>query len=432
MTLTPPPEPPITRTILPCGLEVVVVHLPHLHTASAQLLVRAGSRYESEADAGLSHFVEHMIYRGSMGFPTAFALGRAFEHLGGGLFAETSREHTSYQVECPPESLLQLMGVLGDAIIRPLFQDVEVEKRVVLEEILEDMGEDGQLVRPDDAVRRLAFPQHPIGLPIVGSEVSVESFTRESLLAHHARYYVGTNAVLAVAGPVDPDAVIQTAAHSFEGLPQGTRAAPAPAVGFDGPKLHHVDEAESQTTLDVMLQALPDAHPLNPAQSLLLRILDDGLSTRLHRRVVDELGLAYSISASPEVLEDAVLVDFVGSCAHDSTRPLLEAILGLGAELRASPPDHEELDMAQRRLVWDVQASLDSPRGMTEYYGTAALLQNGRSLATRVRQVLDSTAEDVHEAARLVLRPERAAVVTVGRLTRAQRASLSELLEGDL
>lgn len=428
MKLQAPAEPDTTFATLPSGLTVAVVHQPHLHSASAQLFLRVGSRYESEENAGLSHFLEHMIYRGSAGFPSAFALALAFERLGGGLYAETSRELTSYQVECPPESLLALLGVLADAALRPLFPEVEVEKRIVLEELLEDQGEDGQLVRSDDVVRRLAFPVHPIGLPIVGTATSVSSFTREALEAHHARYYTGANAVLAVAGPLCSAAVQDAASAAFEGLPRGSRATPAPAESYQGPKLLHVDDAESQTTLDLLVQAVPDSHPLNPAQSLLLRILDDGLSTRLHRRVVDELGLAYSISASPEVLEDTVLVDFVGSCAHDSTHPLLEAILSLATELKAIPPDTEELEMARRRMIWDVQASLDSPRAMTEYYGTAVLLRNQRSLSARVAQVLSATQEQVHEAARLVLHAERFAAATVGRLTRAQRTSLARLL----
>lgn len=432
MTLRPPPEPPVTHATLPNGLTVVVAHQPHLHTASAQVLVRAGSRYEGEADAGLSHFLEHMLYRGSAGYPTAFALNRAFEQLGGGLYAETSREHTSYQVECPGESLLPLLEVLADAVIRPTFADVEVEKRIVLEEILEDMGEHGDLVRTDDVVRRLAWPEHPLGLPIVGTEESVSSFTAEALAAHHLRYYNGANAVLAVAGPVEPAQVMDAAAACFAGLPAGERAAPRAAEPFSGPRIIHVDDAESQTTLDLMILALPDADPLNPAQSLLLRIVDDGLSTRLHRRVVDELGLAYSVSASPEVLEDVVVVDFVAACAHDSARPLLGAILGLAADLRGAPPDAEEFDMARRRMLWDVQASFDSPRAMTEYHGTAALLRERRSLTARVEQVLAASREDVHEVARRVLRASRVALATVGRLTRSQRAGLAELLEGDV
>jgi predicted Zn-dependent peptidase len=426
-----PQEPRTTITTLPNGLTLVVVSQPHLHTCAAQFMVRAGSRYETAESAGLSHFVEHMLYRGSEAYPDAFSLNRAFERRGGGLYAETGREITSYLVECPAESLLPLLQVLADALLRPRWNDLEVEQRIVLEEILEDLDEHGALIRADDVARRLAWPDHPFGLPITGTPESLRSITRADVEAHHGRFYCGENAVLCVAGPLDAVEVQDAVARHFAGLSQGSRAIPQSAARFHGPRITHVDHAESQTTVNLLIQALPDADPLNPAQSVLLRILDDGLSTRLHRRIVDELGLAYDVSATAEVLEDAVLVDFGAACAHDSARPLLQAIWDLAAELRQTPPDEEEFQIARRRLLWDVQASYDSPRAMTEYYGNAALLRRNRTLSVRVRQVLSATREDVHEVARRVLRPARLAAATVGRLTRAQQAALAELLEGD-
>ncbi len=431
MALTPPPEPPTTITTLPNGLTVVVVAQPHLHTCAAQFMVRAGSRYEDFDTAGLSHFVEHMIYRGSHAYPDAFSLNRALELRGGGLYAETGRETVSYLVECPPESLLELLEILADALIRPLWNDRRMEQQIVLEEILEDTGEQGQLIRADDVARRLAWPHHPFGLPITGTTESVSSFRQSDLESHHARFYCGANAVLCVAGPVDAALVAEAAAQCFHDLPVGVRAEPETAARFGGPRITHVDHSESQTTLNMLIQALPDADPLNPAQALLMRVVDDGLSTRLHRRIVDDLGLAYNVSATQEVLEDAVLVDFNASCAHDSTRPLLVALLELAAELRSEPPDEEEFQMARQHLLWDVLASYDSPRAMTEYYGNAALLRQNRALSVRVRKILEASRQDVHEVACLTLLPERVAAATVGRLTRAQQAALAELLEGD-
>jgi predicted Zn-dependent peptidase len=196
-----------------------------------------------------------------------------------------------------------------------------------------------------------------------------------------------------------------------------------------GPRFLHVDDSESQTTLDLMFQGVPEPHPLYGAQSLLLRVLDDGLSTRLHRRVVDELGLAYGVSASPEVLEDTVLVDIVTSSAHSSTASLLEAILQLTSELREAPPEAAELEMAKRRLIWDVQASLDGPRAMTEVFGASALLGQQLSLSERVNRVLAAKPEEVLEAARLLFGAGRVAVAAVGRLKRSGRAALARLLE---
>jgi len=416
---------------LPNGLTVVVVSLPHVHSAAARVLVRAGSRYETERTAGLSHLVEHMLYRGSEGYPSAFRLSRALEKLGSGLYAETGREVVSYLAECPADNLPGVLPILADAIQRPLWENLEVEKRIVAEEILEDLGEGGQRIRADDVARRLAWPDHPLGLPITGSAESIERIGEEDLREHHARFYSGANMVLAVAGAISPEATVEAATRLFESLLPGERQRPRPARGIKGPQRVHVDHAESQTEMDLLLEGLPERDPLNPAQSLLLRILDDGLSTRLHRRIVDEMGLAYQVSATSEPLEDAVLLDLNASCAHDSARPLLRALLTLLSELRDSPPDTEEFDMARSRVAWDMQASFDSPRAMTEYFGTASLLRRNHSLSVRVRQILQASREDIHAVAQAVLTPARMAAATVGRLTRAQQAGLEELLEGD-
>lgn len=432
MIIAAPQEPPTRITTLPNGLTVVVISLPHLHTAAVQILVRAGSRYETAQTAGLSHLVEHMLYRGSEGYPSAFRLNRALEALGSGLYAETGREVVSYLAECPADNLLKILPILADALQRPLWKDLEVEKRIVAEEILEDLGEEGQRIRADDVARQAAWPDHPLGLPITGSAESVRRLSEEDLREHHASAYCGANMVVAVAGALSPDATQDAISALFEPLHAGSRQQPRAARPLEGPRSIHVDHAESQTELDLLLGGLSERDPLNPAQALLLRILDDGLSTRLHRRIVDDRGLAYQVSATSEPLEDAVLVDVNAACAHDSTRPLLRALLALLTELRDSPPDVEELDMARSRVAWDVQASFDTPRAMTEYYGTASLLRRNQSLSVRVRRILQSSREDIHAAAQSVLTPTRMVAATVGRLTRAQRAGLEDLLEGDV
>ncbi len=371
-------DPPQTIDTLPNGLRVMVISLPHLHTGAAQLMVRAGSRYEDEATAGLSHFVEHMIYRGSAAYPTTFALNRAFERRGGGLYAETSREVTSYLLDSPPESLPALLEVLADAVIRPGWNEIDTERRIVLEELLEDVDEDGQLIRTDDLARGLAFGDHPLGLPIAGTQESVSAYTRALVAAHHARHYTGANCTLCVAGPFEAEAVMEVVARCFADLPSGERVIPAPAPlpeAVAGPGFRYVRYIESQTTLNLMIQGLAHPHPASGAQSLMLRILDDGLSTRLYHRIVDELGLAYSVNATPELLEDVMLVDLSAACAHHSAGQIIEEVLGILTDLRDHPPDDDEFDMARQRLLWDVRASLDSPQSMAEYHNTCAIYE---------------------------------------------------------
>jgi len=425
--ITDPPR--ITHT-LPNGLRVVVVPLPHLHTSAAQLTVRAGSRYEDAATAGISHFVEHMLYRGSAAYPTTFALNRAIERQGGGLYAETSRELTSYLLDSPPESLPALLEVLADAVIRPGWYEMDTERRIVLEELLEDLDEDGQLICTEDLARGLAWGDHPLGLPIAGTQASVSAYTPEQVAAHHARHYTGANSVLCVAGPFEPAAVVEVAARCFADLPGGEQVTPARAPdAVAGPGFQYVRYLESQTTLNLMVQGLADPHALSGAQSLMLRILDDGLSTRLYQRIINELGLAYSVSAMSESLEDVVLVDLCASCAHPSAGQMVQQVLSLLAELRDQPPDADDFEMARQRMLWDVRAGLDSPRAMVEFHTTCELLNRPRSMQARVKQILTASPADVQQVARQILRPERWTLACVGKLNANQQGTLRELTE---
>jgi predicted Zn-dependent peptidase len=426
-------DPPKTTHTLPNGLRVLVIALPHLHTAAAQLMVRAGSRYEDDATAGVSHFVEHMLYRGSAAYPTTFALNRAIERRGGGLYAETSRDLTSFLLDSPPESLPALLEVLADAVIRPGWNEMDTERRIVLEELLEDLDEDGRLIRTDDLARGLAWNGHPLGLPIAGTRASVSAFTPELVAAHHARHYTGANCVLCVAGPFEAEAVVEAAARAFADLPAGERVTPAPAPEeVAGPAFCYVRYVESQTTLNLLVRGLAEPHPRSGAQSLMLRILDDGLSTRLYHRIVDELGLAYSVNAIPEVLEDMVLVDFSAACAHRSAGRMLEEVLGIATELRDRPPDEDELEMARQRLLWDVCASLDSPRSVVEYYTTSEIYGHTRTMRARVEQVLVATPDDVQRVAQEILCPKRWTLAAVGKLDASQQATLQRLTESGI
>ncbi|MFH2009068.1 MAG: pitrilysin family protein [bacterium] len=423
-------DPRKTTATLSNGLRVVVIELPHLHTGSAQLMVRVGSRYEDGPAAGLSHFVEHMIYRGSVQYPTTFELNCAIERRGGGLYAETSREITSYLLDAPPESLPGLLDVLGDALINPGWHQLDVEKKIVLEEILEDLDEDGQLVRSDDVARRQAWGDHPLGQPITGTRDSVAAFTEAAIAAHHRDAYVGANSVLCVAGPFEPEPILEAAERAFAALHPGRRLEPQPAPQhFSAPGLRFIRYPESQTTLNLVMHALSEPHPLSAAQSLLLRILDDGLSTRLYRRIVDELGLAYNVGASAEVLEDVVLVDISASCAHNSAVRLTDEVLTIGRTLAREPPSPDELEIAKRRMLWDVEASFDNPRAMVEYYGTVELLRREQTMLERAEQILAATRDELHEAARALFVPDRLALAAVGKLPKGDLAALASLLK---
>src|SRR5689334_18201877 len=155
------------KDLLGNGLRVVTVELPHLHSASVVMYARVGSRYESPADNGLSHFLEHMLFRGTERLPDAFLLNHAIEALGGTLYAETGRDYSLYQISLHPETLVDGIRLFGEIFCTPSFSDLEVERRIILEEMLEDDDEDGRLINIDDIARATVWPDHPLGYRII-------------------------------------------------------------------------------------------------------------------------------------------------------------------------------------------------------------------------------------------------------------------------
>src|SRR5580704_3958445 len=158
----------ITRT-LTNGLRVVVAPLPQLHRSHVALWARVGSRFERGEENGISHFLEHMIYRGTARVPSAHAVNLAFERLGGSLFASTQVDHGIFSLTLPPESLDEACRLFGEVLSEPAFLDIDIERGIVVEEILEDLDDEGRQVDADNLSRALIYKDHPLGFTITGT-----------------------------------------------------------------------------------------------------------------------------------------------------------------------------------------------------------------------------------------------------------------------
>src|ERR1700734_4144924 len=174
---------------LPNGLRVVVAPLPALHRAHVSLWARVGSRFETRDDNGISHFLEHMIYRGTRRVPSAHAVNLAFERLGGSLYASTQVDHGIFSLSLPPESLDQASALFGEVLSQPAFLDMDIERGIVMEEILEDVDDEGRQVDADNLSRALIYRDHPLGFTITGGEGHVRSFDEPALRRWHERHY---------------------------------------------------------------------------------------------------------------------------------------------------------------------------------------------------------------------------------------------------
>lgn len=423
-TLAPLPSESFT---LGNGLQVRLIPLPHIQSATASFFVRVGSRYESAKTNGLSHFLEHMLYRGTERHPAAHELSLAIERLGGTLDAATHVDFTSYDLTLPPETIAEGVELLAEVLGQPLLTDLTTEKQIIREEILEDLNEEGQQIDIDNVCRSLLYPGHPLGFSIPGPLVNVERFETSDLRRHHATHYTAEGSVLCVAGRFDAD-IRKAVSASFEWLARGDSIQPAGVShGRGGSRFAYVHDPGSQTDVRLSFHTPGVKSPEAPALLLLARILDDGLSTRVHQTVCEERGLAYEAFADNDSFEDCGVFDFGASVEHQKAPRLVETLLELIENLREEMPSDEEIAKAKLRHLWDLRTVRDDPEDTTHFVGASALFGLPEELQVVAARVASVTARDIQRAARRYFDPRTAYLSCVGVLDDSLIAELREL-----
>ena len=361
---------PVQKSVLPNGLRVVTVELPHLHTGMIAAYVRAGSRHEDPTRNGVSHFLEHLFFRGSEAYPEGRAMNALVEDCGGSLNGVTTRDHGYYFSPVHPERLEVPIAVLGDMLARPLFKEVELEREVILEEILDEVDTDGRDIDIDNLSKRALFPGHPLGLKIAGTRETVGALTEEHLRAQHARAYGARNLVLAAAGPLRHDRVLDLAHKHFANLRPGEALDDTELNGAPrGPLLIAVDHTESQMEVQVSFRTPPEEHADFPVLRVIKRLLDDGLASRLQLHLVERKALAYSVGAGMDGFSDCSVFEVGCACAPRKSPAAIAEMLRVLADLReADVPDDELLRAKNKSRIW-LEFSLDSPAEMIGWFG---------------------------------------------------------------
>jgi predicted Zn-dependent peptidase len=413
------------------GLSVVVAPQPQLHRAHVALYARVGSRYETAESNGISHFLEHMLYRGTPRLPHAHDVNLAFESLGGYLYAATQVDFGVFSVTLPAETIGETTSLFADVLIDPTFADIEIEKEIVCEEILEDLDDEGRQIDADNLSRQLIYPDHPLGFTITGDEDRVRSFTRAMLKAHHARHYNASNTVLAFSGNVDAERALDLAREHFSRMPRGEKVVPVPPIHAQKrARFDLVENVSSQTELRVCFRAVPDRSEMRPAMDMLMRVLDDGMSTRLYHRVCDDKGLCYDVSASYDGYDDDGVLDFAAGVQHTRATVVTGEITALVTELARTGPTEDELAKARRRHGWDTRTMLDSPEDLAGFYATGLLFERVETPEERIAKNAAVTREDIRALADLIAQPDRLNVLAVGLLEDGEDRRLEDAVKG--
>lgn len=414
------------------GLRVISVPLPHHHGAEVLVYIGVGSRHEPSGQAGISHFLEHMLFKGTHDYPSGLTLERAFEAVGGSANAATDTETTCFHSRIHPDRLHDGVGLFASMLRRPLFRDLDSERRVILEEALGDFNEAGRQINPDNLVAGLLFPRHPLGRPTVGSRKCVERLTLAQLRRHHARFYVPANAVLAVAGPVDHAAVVAAARTHFADW--GGEAAPPPRLWIDtadsGPRLGWVRDNGSQVSLQLAfrLPGRDDPHAVN--LRVIRRLLGWGGMSRLMLRLREELALTYAVEAALALYADAGVLAVDLAVSPDNLKPAVEAILDLFGDLVAAEVSADELEHILATYRYDLDYSRDHLEELALRYAWGELTGCRRTIAGDLAELARVTPAALRDTARAFFTPARLYGVVVGPYKAHSRKAVETLVAG--
>jgi predicted Zn-dependent peptidase len=355
-------ESDLRRTVLANGLTVLSESMPGVRSVALGAWVRAASLHESADKMGVSHMLEHMVFKGT---PTRSAkeLALALETLGGSLDAYTAREHTAYQARVLDEHLPQAADVLADLIFRPTLRasDLALERKVVLEEIntVDDT--------PDDLVFELHNSQlwgnHPYGYSILGTRETVAALDQSDLRALHSRAYHPEQIVVAAAGNVEHDALLETLESSgWADVPRGGLPAlrsPAPIV--QAPGAVHFERDTAQTHIVIGSTVFAHSDPRRYAMSMIGMLFGGGMSSRLFQRIREELGLAYSVYSFQSFHEDSGVHGVYVGTTPESARAAVDAINAEMELLAAQGLSEEDLTAGKSQLKGQITLSLESP-----------------------------------------------------------------------
>jgi predicted Zn-dependent peptidase len=390
--------------------------MPGVRSVSFGAWVRAASVHESPERMGVSHLLEHMVFKGTER-RSAKQIALELEALGGSLDAYTSREHTVYQARVLDEHLPQAADVIADIVFRPLLRssDLALERKVVLEEIA--MVED----TPDDLVFELhnevLWGTHPYGYSILGTRETVRQLGVKALKELHSRAYHPPQLVVAASGNVEHEALLEVLARTgWTDVPRGEAGRmSAPDIRAEAPTTRHVDREGTQTHIVMGSVGLRYPDKRRYALVMLSMLLGGGMSSRLFQRVREELGLAYSIYTFQQFYADTGMHGVYVATSPESARAALDVI---GTELGQVAKDGlrvEELEMGKSQLKGQMTLSLESV-GARMYRAAAVELYGEpyRTLDETLALVDAISADDIVGVAGEFFAPEKQTVLSLG------------------
>ena len=398
---------------LPGGVRLIAAPMRERRSAAVAFMFGVGSRYEETATAGLSHFIEHVVFKGGGDFPTARAISEAIESVGGSINASTDKEATVFYAKVPAEHLGLACAVLGGMALAPVLDPAEVakERQVVIEELR--MCLDNPQEHVNTLFDEVMYPDQPLGWDVAGTEETVQSFDVAACRQHLELHYRASRLVVSVAGAVDPARAVEMVRPVVSQLGESGPGRPTPASEGGGNVLRFVNKRTEQANVILGGYACSYRDPRRFVLDLLNVVLGEGMSSRLFQELREDRALAYDVHSFTSKLQDSGCLGIYLGCeprrAVEAVRVAVEEL----ARLAAEPVGDDELRRAKAYAEGRLLLHLEGTGAVSQFLGQQELLAGEVLLAPDIVAALEAiTAEEMRAMAEAVChRGLRAAVI---------------------
>lgn len=405
------------KTRLNNGLRIVSHSMASMQSVAIGIWIRAGGRYESAADKGISHYLEHLLFKGSKKY-SCRKIKESIEGVGGALNGFTSEELTCYLVKIPAAHVSKALDILSDMVISPLLlkSDIARERTVILEEI--KMYKDLPQSYVYDLLDELLWPAQPLGLSVIGSVESVSRLNRQDLLDLQKRYYTAHNIVVAAAGALRHEALVEKVARKFEGVRGSHLNAFIPVREIQRePQLKVFNKDTEQTHLALGFHGLKRDHPLRHSLALLHVILGANMSSRLFNEVREKRGLAYEIGTQVKRYHDTGAFVIHAGLDNQKVEPSLALVLKELNKIKSSLVTEDELKRAKDFYVGQLALALEETLDHMLWIGeSTAALDKTYHLQEIMREVSSISRQDIREIAQKIFKKSSMNLALIGPL----------------
>jgi predicted Zn-dependent peptidase len=416
MTSTSSPLRDIDMTTLSSGVRVITETMPHVRSVSVGVWINSGSRYETPELNGISHFIEHMLFKGTTS-RSAEAIARSVDSIGGNLDAFTAKELVCFNTKVLDEHLSQAFDVLADLVLHPSFaeEDIEKEKGVILEEIKMEADSPDYLVH--EIFSSNFWKDHSLGKPILGTRETVRRFDSPTVRRYYESVYSPSNLIVTAAGNLTHDRMVTLVRQYFSDLPSGPALLPGDLPSTHARIALRNKKALEQVHLCLGVPSYPLPHQQRFACYILNTLLGGGMSSRLFQNIRERQGLAYAVFSELNPYRDTGCLSIYAGTSIESARKVVESILIEFRELKHHAVTAEELRRAKDHLKGSLMLSLESTSSrMSNLARQEMYFGRFFTLDELVDSIECVEASDVQRIAQTFFDPKQIALTVLGHL----------------